>query len=102
MKIISRSCVIALVLYFGLCLAGCAESNSSGISDEQARLLGSENIELKAELKRKDKEIAKQKNLLGDCQKTNAKLEKKVESLSQEQGLEILEMFKEASKEQEK
>ena len=28
--------------------------------------------------------------------------EKKVESLSQEQGLEILEMFKEASKEQEK
>jgi len=101
MKVISRSCIVALVLYFGLSLAGCTESSSSGISDDQARLLGSENIELKAELKRKDKEIARQKNLLADCQKTNAKLEKKIEKLSQEQGLEIMEMFKEASKEQE-
>lgn len=102
MKVISRSLIFAMVLYFGLCLAGCTESSSSGISDDKARLLGSENIELKTQLKRKDKEIVRQKTLLADCQKANAKLKARLKHASQEQGLEIMKMFKAMKKGQEK
>jgi len=60
----------AIILVIGICffivlITGCEEQE---LSDKKARLIATENIELKEQIKQLDKEIEKQKNLVKQCE----------------------------------
>lgn len=72
-----RNVAIATVLLFLgtatlISLSGCREE-SGNMSLRKARLVGNENIELKEQLKLRDKEIEHQKKLVVQCQTDRAK-----------------------------
>lgn len=60
-----KSVVPAVGIVLVMLIAGCEEQSLSGA--EKSRLIADENIQLKQELKRRDREIKKQKGLLGEC-----------------------------------
>ncbi len=88
MNTISRYCFFVVVVFFAIWLAGCEESNLSGTTDGQTRLVASKNIELK-------KELEAQKKLLADCQKNNARLEKQLEQKTGEENLKMMQALEE-------
>ena len=90
MNKIAKFFLIATLLGFLACVTGCTEEKASCGTDMQARLIASENIDLKAQLKQKNKEIANQNKLLADCQK-------QLEDKNQEQGLGLMEAILKAS-----
>ncbi len=72
-----RNVAIATVLLFlgtgaVISLSGCREE-SSDMSIRRARLVGNENIELKKQLKLRDEEIERQKELVVQCREERAK-----------------------------
>ena len=77
-KTVSTFTIFTLII-FGITLAaGCREGNSSD-SQRRARLVSSENLELKNKLKEKDKEIDKQKALLTECEKERQKMQEQAD-----------------------
>ena len=74
-------------------IAGCQPSISPE-NDRQVRLIVNENIELKEQLKAKDKEIDHQKDLLADCEKKSKKIAKQSDAAS----IGFVEMLRESTK----
>ena len=68
--------ITTVLLFLGtatlISLSGCREESDS-MSIRKARLVGNENIGLKKELKLRDKEIERQKQLVVQCQTDRAK-----------------------------
>ena len=62
---------LSVVFAVTLLAAGCQEKNASS----QERKSKLETLEMKNEIKAKDKEIKKQENLLADCKKENEKIQ---------------------------
>lgn len=82
MKKWTRKAVVSAVsIVFVMLIAGCEEQSLS--SAEKSRLIADENIQLKQELKRRDREIKKQKGLLEECLQ-----EKKVAEERADRGIE--------------
>ncbi|MBW8036127.1 MAG: hypothetical protein FVQ79_10980 [Planctomycetes bacterium] len=98
MKVISGCFIFMMVVFLAAWFAGCTEDSLQGITNEQTRLIASENIELNKQFAKKEKEIEAQKELLADCQKKNAKLEKKLKKASAGQCLEIKELLADCQK----
>ena len=84
--------VVVLAVFF----AGCTEKASSGAADSRAMLVANKNIELKLQLKEKDKEIAKQKKLLAECQKEKVELKKQLLEKTTKEGQKLIEQLVEA------
>ena len=63
---------LATAISMTMLLTGCGEQNLT-TQQRQAKLLANDNLQLKNELKAKDKEIKVQMNLVKDCKKQNAR-----------------------------
>ena len=66
--LLALSAVISLTMV----LAGCGEQNLTA-QQRKTKLLANDNLQLKNELKAKDKEIKAQMDLVKDCKKENAR-----------------------------
>ena len=91
-----------MVVVLAICFAGCTEKTSSGAADSRAMLIANENIELKSQLKQKDKEIAKQKELLAECQKEKAELKKQLLEKTTKEDQKLIEQLVEAMEKEKK
>ena len=93
-----RNIAIATVLLFLgtatlISLSGCREE-SGNMSLRKARLVGNENLELKKQLKLRDKEIERQKQLVVQCRADWAKEQK----LTGENTIKMLKLLSDTSK----
>lgn len=64
---------LSVAISMTMLLTGCQEQDLSA-QDRKAKLLANDNLELKNQLKDKDKDIKAQVKLLSDCKKENASI----------------------------
>ncbi len=88
-----RAKILPITTLICICIftCGCEESN---LSNRRARLVGNENLKLKKQLKLCDEEIEKQKDLLAQCQKEKAEIDKQ----AGDTGIKLLKILGDTSK----
>lgn len=99
-----KSVVSSVSIVFVMLIAGCEEQSLS--SAEKSRLTADENIQLRQELERCDREIKKQKGLLEECLQekkvTEERADKGIEDMMNNVVKDILRENKELREENEK
>jgi regulatory protein YycI of two-component signal transduction system YycFG len=100
-KMTGIPCIIVAVFIIAIFLtAGCDEQQQAA-NPKKDRLIGSENIELKKQLEKKDAQIAGLKKALDTCEFEKVKIQKDSEKQINSVGTDTLDMFEKTIKLQE-